>query len=138
MNTDCRPQQGVLPAAFDYLRQFPGRSTIAAVMKVFSQTDKIVARKDEPFGIALEVQGAGGYEWHVQTSDEIVSYIASDFERPTSQVGGAGKQVLKFRPRRNGAAVLHLLCKRPWDQQPAQTLTVHVTVKSGKSASSRR
>lgn len=106
-------------------------------MKVFPQTDRIVAQKDEPFGIALEVQGAGGYEWHVQTSDEIVSYIGSDFEPPTGQVGGAGKQVLKFKPQRDGATVLHLLCKRSWDQQPAQTLTVHVIVKSGKSAGSR-
>ena len=97
-------------------------------MHVFSNPNDVQVKLGENFGIALEVQSAGGYEWVPEVEPAMLEFLGSDFRQIHPGIGGASEQVLKFRSNSKGVASLRLSCKRAWDTVPSARQTVAVRI----------
>lgn len=98
------------------------------IMKVFRDAHDISVKVGEDFGIALKVLSASGYEWHVVRQPDLVQPLGSEFKVATASVGAESEQILRFKSRKAGEAVLDLECKTAWDAQPYQTRSIKIKV----------
>jgi predicted secreted protein len=97
-------------------------------MKTFQRGESIKVRLGEEFELYLEVLAASGYEWQVPEKTPGLSVLGSHFKAPgTNQIGGASEQIFRLRIDHVGSHALHLVCKRPWDTTPSESLTVEIT-----------
>lgn len=99
-------------------------------MRVFAKPTDIQVKAGESFGIALEVLGAGGYQWAPEPGPALLDFVGSDFRQPQpqSRICGTSEQVLKFRPTGKGVVHLRLVCKRPWDAVPSEIKSVAIQI----------
>lgn len=99
-------------------------------MKTFKPGESVTVRVAEEFELPpLPVLAAAGYEWQVAGEATGLTVLGSSFRAPPEdRIGGASQQILQFRADRPGTFTLRLVCKRPWEDAPSDTLTVQVTV----------
>ena len=95
-------------------------------MKVFRDAHDLSVKVGEKFGIALKVLSASGYEWHLVGQPDLALPLRSEFKVAEASVGGESEQILWFKSRKTGEAVLQLVCKRAWDAEPYQTRSIKI------------
>jgi predicted secreted protein len=83
--------------------------------------------------IRLQENPGGGYRWEIERSDDDVLTVEDDRYTPSSAsgVGGGGERTLRLKAERMGMAHLRLENRRPWQEEPARELEIHVRVVDG-------
>jgi len=99
-------------------------------MKTFKPGEPVRVGLNEKFELHLPVLAAAGYQWELAEQPPGLALVRTSFQTQTgSQVGGTSQQVLRFRSVQPGTHPLRLVCKRAWETDVAETLTVPVSVK---------
>ena len=106
-------------------------------MRTFKEDDLISVRVAEEFELSLPAKGAMGYEWEVEEVTPglvLLGCISKEEEnknkKPPEKIGGEHPLRFRFRADQPGTFDVHLIHKRPWEQNvpPERKLTLRITV----------
>jgi len=96
-----------------------------------NEIENLTIHPGEEFEIRLSATASTGFIWRVGSVPELVETLGSTFEQPGQEPpkpGAPATQVFRFRATRPGQAQLFFELKRAWENSPAQTHVVNVTV----------
>jgi inhibitor of cysteine peptidase len=94
-----------------------------------TKMEHIKARVNEPFTIRLRSNPTTGYQWYPDYDYYLLSLVAEDFERgSTEALGASGTSVLVFKPLRSGKTKIALVYRRPWENIVADVRTYLVDI----------
>jgi inhibitor of cysteine peptidase len=84
------------------------------------------------FVIKLESNPTTGYEWAVKGTPENVTFISSNYQKPSSDAMGApGQQLLTFKATKAGSWPVALVYERPFDKtEPGKSMDFTVDAKA--------
>jgi inhibitor of cysteine peptidase len=84
------------------------------------------------FVIKLESNPTTGYEWAVKGTPENVTFISSNYQKPSSDaVGAPGQQLLTFKATKAGTWPVALVYERPFAKnEPGKSMSFSVDAKA--------
>jgi inhibitor of cysteine peptidase len=100
-------------------------------VKVFDdQTTAIKVSADTTFAIALASNPTTGYTWQATVPSHSLELLDQKYEAGSTAVGGAGREVFRFRARERGQVDLVFKYRRPWTRDTRDTQHFRVTIAS--------
>lgn len=90
----------------------------------------VAAHAGEPFAVSAPQHGTSGYQWLVEQLPPGVRLLGERTAEPEGDAppGTPAERQFRFTAERAGHFTIMLASKRAWEAEPAERLTVAVTV----------
>jgi predicted secreted protein len=90
------------------------------------------ATVNKNFVIKLDSNPTTGYEWSVKGTPKNVTFISSNYQKPSSDaVGAPGQQLLTFKATKAGTWPVALVYERPFaPNEPGKSMSFSVNAKA--------
>ncbi|HUR98943.1 MAG TPA: protease inhibitor I42 family protein [Pyrinomonadaceae bacterium] len=100
-------------------------------MKTYDKsTNTIHAKEGDVFSIALASIPGAGYQWDADVDSQKLELVDKEFIPPAGgAIGGAGREVFRFKSLAAGDCEIRFVYKRPWETVSAETHEIKLHVK---------